>query len=84
VDLRNDEQTIRRLRALDSGPVKYVDGCAAAERIGADAYVECSAKTKDGVREVFETAAKIALKKKGKASPAGRFTAMLQRKCCFV
>ena len=39
-----------------------MDGRKAAERIGAEAYVECSAKTKQGVREVFENAAKIALK----------------------
>ena len=37
------------------------DGRAMAERIGAYAYVECSAKLNEGVREVFETAARAAL-----------------------
>ena len=32
-----------------------------ANRIGAFGYMECSAKTKDGVREVFEMATRAAL-----------------------
>ena len=37
-----------------------------AERIDASAYMECSAKTKLGVREVFETAARVALDEEAK------------------
>lgn len=38
-----------------------------ANRIGAFGYMECSAKTKDGVREVFEMATRAALQaRKGK------------------
>ena len=36
-------------------PVKPEEGRAIAEKINAFAYLECSAKTKEGVREVFET-----------------------------
>ena len=32
-----------------------------AEKISAFAYVECSAKSKEGLREVFETATRAAL-----------------------
>ena len=39
-----------------------MDGRKTAETIGAEAYVECSAKTRQGVREAFETAAKITLR----------------------
>lgn len=41
-----------------------------ANRISAYGYQECSAKTKDGVREVFEMATRAALqaKKRGKKS----------------
>ena len=35
-----------------------------ANQIKANGYLECSAKTKTGVREVFEVAAKAALQKK--------------------
>ena len=37
------------------------EGRAMAERMGAYAYLECSAKLNEGVREVFETAAHAAL-----------------------
>ncbi|XP_036616146.1 transforming protein RhoA-like isoform X2 [Trichosurus vulpecula] len=42
-------------------PVKPEEGRDMANRIGAFCYMECSAKTKDGVREVFEMATRVAL-----------------------
>ncbi|XP_075430212.1 transforming protein RhoA-like [Ascaphus truei] len=50
-DLRNDEQEL----------VKPEEGRDMANRIGAFGYMECSAKMKDGVREVFEMATRAAL-----------------------
>ncbi|KAK2488802.1 hypothetical protein MC885_002538 [Smutsia gigantea] len=44
-----------------SEPVKPEEGRDMANRIGAFGYMECSAKTKDGVREVFEMATRAAL-----------------------
>lgn len=35
-----------------------------AQKIGARAYIECSAKSGSGVREVFETATRAALSSK--------------------
>ena len=37
-----------------------------ADKINAYSYLECSAKTKEGVREVFETATRAALQVKKK------------------
>jgi len=69
-DLRNDESTKRELMKMKQEPVKPEEGRAMAEKIGAFSYLECSAKSKEGVREVFETSTKAALqvkkKKKGK------------------
>uniref|UniRef100_A0AC34FMN4 Uncharacterized protein n=1 Tax=Panagrolaimus sp. ES5 TaxID=591445 RepID=A0AC34FMN4_9BILA len=46
-DLRNDPQTIRDLARNKQEPVKSEQGKAIAEQIGAFAYLECSAKTKE-------------------------------------
>lgn len=45
-------------------PVKPEEGRDMANRISAFGYLECSAKTKDGVREVFEMATRAALQAK--------------------
>uniref|UniRef100_A0A4W5LYP9 Ras homolog gene family, member Aa n=1 Tax=Hucho hucho TaxID=62062 RepID=A0A4W5LYP9_9TELE len=67
-DLRNDEHTRRELAKMKQEPVKPEEARDMANRINAFGYLECSAKTKDGVREVFEMATRAALqaKKRGK------------------
>ncbi|KAF5401362.1 hypothetical protein EG68_11189 [Paragonimus skrjabini miyazakii] len=67
-DLRNDERARHELAKMRQEMVKPEEGRLLAERINAYAYLECSAKTKEGVREVFETATRAALstKRKGK------------------
>lgn len=60
-DLRDDENTIRELAVMRQKPVSEAEGEAMAERIKAWRYIECSAKTKYNVREVFEIATKAAL-----------------------
>ncbi|KAL8613063.1 GTP-binding protein Rho1 [Nucella lapillus] len=68
-DLRNDGNTIRELQKMKQEPVKWEEGHAMSEKISAADYLECSAKSKEGVREVFEKATHAALiqKKKKKA-----------------
>lgn len=46
--------------------MKAEEGRDMANRINAFGYLECSAKTKDGVREVFELATRAALQAKKK------------------
>ena len=65
-DLRNDPNTQKDLKKMKQEPVKPQEGSAMAEKILAFAYLECSAKTKEGVREVFETATRAALQTKKK------------------
>uniref|UniRef100_A0A1I7ZKL9 Ras-like GTP-binding protein Rho1 n=1 Tax=Steinernema glaseri TaxID=37863 RepID=A0A1I7ZKL9_9BILA len=65
-DLRNDPQTLRELAKMKQEPVRPEQGRAVAEQIGAFDYIECSAKTKDGIREVFEKATQAALMQKRK------------------
>ncbi|XP_076039887.1 ras-like GTP-binding protein Rho1 isoform X2 [Oratosquilla oratoria] len=68
-DLRNDPNTMKELQKMKQEPVKPEEGRTMAEKINAFAYLECSAKTKEGVREVFETATKAALAVKQKKKP---------------
>lgn len=63
-DLRNDEHVRNELARMKQEPVRTEDGRAMAIRIQAYDYLECSAKTKEGVREVFETATRAALQKR--------------------
>merc|ERR1711988_1627334 len=68
-DLRNDPATIKELAKMKQEPVKPEEGRAMAEKISAFAYLECSAKSKEGVREIFETATRAALQVKKKKKP---------------
>ncbi|XP_005316806.3 rho-related GTP-binding protein RhoB [Ictidomys tridecemlineatus] len=63
-DLRRDEHVRTELARMKQEPVRTDDGRAMALRIQAYDYLECSAKTKVGVREVFETARCAALQKR--------------------
>ena len=47
--------------SVKQSPVKQEEGQAVATKIGAYAYVECSAITQEGVYEVFETAVRATL-----------------------
>nr|XP_045014878.1 transforming protein RhoA-like isoform X2 [Jaculus jaculus] len=60
-DLRNDKHTIQELAKVKQKPVKPEEGRDMVNKIDAFGYMECSAKTKDGVMEVFETATRAAL-----------------------
>ena len=59
--MRNDSSTIKELGKTKQEPVKPEEGRTIAEKIDAFAFLECSAKSKEGVREVFETATRAAL-----------------------
>ena len=63
-DLRNDPDTIEKLKELGEKPVTSDVGKQIALQIKADAYMECSAKTRDGVQELFVHAARLSLKKR--------------------
>ncbi|KAK0137811.1 Rho-related GTP-binding protein RhoB [Merluccius polli] len=67
-DLRHDEGVRHELSRLKQEPVRAEDGRAMATRIGAYDYLECCAKTKDGIWEVFETATRASLQKRRRQS----------------
>ncbi|KAG9085798.1 GTP-binding protein Rho1 [Ceratobasidium sp. UAMH 11750] len=65
-DLRYDPETIKELRRTNQHPVTPEEGMAVAQKIGARHYIECSARTGEGVREVFHYATRAALLSKSR------------------
>ncbi|KAI7851877.1 GTP-binding protein rhoA [Circinella umbellata] len=63
-DLREDSRTIQELAKLSSSPVSYEQGLDVSNKIGAYAYIECSAKLGDGVEDIFTTAIRATNQKK--------------------
>jgi len=67
-DLRNDANTIAELKKMGQKPVSYEEGQMVAMKILASSYIECSAKSRDNVKEVFETATRASLVAKKKTN----------------
>ncbi|KAG8768166.1 GTP-binding protein Rho1 [Ceratobasidium sp. 428] len=69
-DLRRDHRTIEELRRTGQHPVTPEEGIQMAKKIGALRYLECSAKTNEGVRDVFEHATRAALRNSSQTEQA--------------
>ncbi|KAH8810465.1 small GTPase-binding protein [Flagelloscypha sp. PMI_526] len=65
-DLRSDERTVEQLARYHQQPVSAEEAMAVAAKIGAVQYIECSAKTGEGVAEVFDTVARSLVKPRSK------------------
>ena len=76
----------REDKALEEGveeqeaPVTHQEGEEAARELGAVAYLECSALTREGVTEVFHTAITAALESQGARARAKASS----RTCCLL
>jgi len=75
-DLRTDSTTLRMLSAQGQVPITPEHGAAVAKDIGAS-YKECSAKTGNGVKEVFQAALRESMRGKWGRS-------LKQRKCLVM
>lgn len=55
-DLRDDEATRLKLQKRRQRPVSTEDGQRMARKLGADSYIECSALSRVGLKDVFDEA----------------------------
>ncbi|XP_076583860.1 ras-related C3 botulinum toxin substrate 2-like [Chaetodon auriga] len=61
LDLRDEKETIAKLKEKNLAPITQAQGQALAQEIEADKYLECSALTQDGLKTVFDEAIRTVL-----------------------
>jgi len=63
-DLRHCKRTAREMRKRGEVSVRRADGQALAKDLGLEGYMECSALTQEGLKEVFDEVIRIGLRPK--------------------
>ncbi|XP_037320458.2 ras-related C3 botulinum toxin substrate 1-like [Pungitius pungitius] len=61
LDLRDDKDTIEKLKEKKLSPITYPQGLAMAKEISSVKYLECSALTQRGLKTVFDEAIRAVL-----------------------
>jgi small GTP-binding protein len=79
MDCRDDKEVVEALRCKGKAPVSTEEGLTLAKEIGAAAYIESSALTQEGLKEVFDNAIKGALKRRHDATNQASCN-----KCCIL
>lgn len=62
IDLRTDPSTLEKMKEQGQTLVTSELGRQIAAEIKADAYMECSSKTREGITDLFTHAARLAIK----------------------
>lgn len=76
IDLREDKETLQHLADIGQSPIKREQGQKLANKIRAVKYLECSALTQRGLKQVFDEAVRAVLR----PQPVRR----RQRKCALL
>lgn len=61
LDIRDDKETIEKMREARLSPITFTQGLRQQKEIGAVKYLECSALTQRGLKEVFLEAIRAVL-----------------------
>ena len=61
LDLRDDKETIEKLKEKKLSPLTYAQGLQMGKEVGAVKYLECSALTQKGLKTVFDEAIRAVL-----------------------
>ncbi|KXS19010.1 ras-like GTP-binding protein Rho1 [Gonapodya prolifera JEL478] len=83
-DVRTDPRVLENMKRTHERPVATAEGEAVARRIGADRYLECSARTGEGVTDVFETATRYSLRSSPTAPPGTSAPVNENGGCCII
>uniref|UniRef100_A0A8C7V4S6 Uncharacterized protein n=1 Tax=Oncorhynchus mykiss TaxID=8022 RepID=A0A8C7V4S6_ONCMY len=70
-DLRKDKVLAKKLWSSGENPITYIQGEETKRKINADLYLECSAKYKENVEDIFREAIKRAIAATRKAKWKG-------------
>ncbi|PAA49771.1 hypothetical protein BOX15_Mlig015704g1 [Macrostomum lignano] len=71
LDLRDDPETVEKLKARYLAPITHLQGMTMAKEINAVKYLECSALTQKGLKTVFDEAIQAVMCPKPKSSKKG-------------
>lgn len=71
-DLRDDEDVVNKLKGQMQSPITYAQGLALVRDVSALKYLECSAKTQKGVKNVFDEAIRAVIQPRMEKKPPKR------------
>ncbi|KAJ6529692.1 P-loop containing nucleoside triphosphate hydrolase protein [Mycena capillaripes] len=84
IDQRSDKEAVERMARLGQLPVSTHQGQKMARELGATKYLECSAKTHEGVKDVFEQGIAAAVASQTGAQQNGDAEKLWKRRCIVL